>query len=75
MREDLEYGCKKGRFRLKLEGLCYPCALWEEEEKGNLGNVVLRIAWENSYPPSCFSQKPSLSALCYLPLIMHLLIT
>jgi hypothetical protein len=40
MREDLEYGCKKERFRLKLEDLCYAWALLEEEEKGNLGNVV-----------------------------------
>jgi len=38
MREDLEYGCKKERFRLKLEDLCYAWALLEE--KGNLGNVV-----------------------------------
>jgi len=40
MREDLEYGCKKARFRLRLEDLCYAWALLEEEEKGNLGNVV-----------------------------------
>jgi len=40
MREDLEYGCKKERFRLKLEDLCYAWALLEEEEKGNLGSVV-----------------------------------
>jgi hypothetical protein len=40
MREDLEYGCKKERFRLKLEDLCYAWALLEEEEKGNLGKVV-----------------------------------
>jgi hypothetical protein len=39
MREDLEYG-KSGRFRLKLEDLCYAWALLEEEEKGNLGKVV-----------------------------------
>jgi hypothetical protein len=39
MREDLEYG-KSGRFRLKLQDLCYAWALMEEEEKGNLGNVV-----------------------------------
>lgn len=39
MREDLEYG-KSGRFRLKLEALCYAWALLEEEKKGNLGNVV-----------------------------------
>jgi hypothetical protein len=39
MREDLEYG-KSGRFRLKLEDLCYAWALLEEEERGNLGNVV-----------------------------------
>jgi hypothetical protein len=39
MREDLEYG-KSGRFRLKLEDLCYAWALLEEEEKGNLGEVV-----------------------------------
>jgi len=41
MREDLEYGCKKERFRLKLEDLCYAWALLEEEEKGNLGEVIL----------------------------------
>ncbi|MFZ8786497.1 hypothetical protein [Thermocrinis sp.] len=40
MREDLEYGGKKERFRLRLEDLCYAWALLEEEEKGNLGNVV-----------------------------------
>ncbi len=40
MREDLEYGCKKERFRLKLEDLCYAWALLEEEEKGNLGEVI-----------------------------------
>jgi hypothetical protein len=40
MREDLEYGCKKERFRLKLEDLCYAWALLEEEEKGNLGKLV-----------------------------------
>ena len=40
MREDLEYGCKKERFRLKLEDLCYAWALLEEEEKDNLGKVV-----------------------------------
>jgi hypothetical protein len=39
MREDLEYG-KSGRFRLKLEDLCYAWALLEEEEKGNLGEVI-----------------------------------
>jgi hypothetical protein len=39
MREDLEYG-KSGRFRLKLEDLCYAWALLEEEEKGNLGEVL-----------------------------------
>jgi hypothetical protein len=39
MREDLEYG-KSGRFRLKLEDLCYAWALLEEEAKGNLGNVI-----------------------------------
>jgi len=39
MREDLGH-IKKGRFRLKLEDLCYAWALLEEEEKGNLGNVV-----------------------------------
>ncbi len=39
MREDLEYG-RSGRFRLKLEDLCYAWALLEEEEKGNLGEVV-----------------------------------
>jgi hypothetical protein len=39
MREDLEYG-KSGRFRLKLEDLCYAWALLEEETKGNLGNVI-----------------------------------
>jgi hypothetical protein len=39
MREDLEYG-KSGRFRLKLEDLCYAWALLEEEEKGNLGKVI-----------------------------------
>jgi hypothetical protein len=38
-REDLAYG-KNKRFRLKLEDLCYAWALLEEEEKGNLGNVV-----------------------------------
>jgi hypothetical protein len=40
MREDLEYGGKKKRFRLKLEDLCYAWALLEEEEKGNLGEVI-----------------------------------
>ncbi len=40
MREDLEYGCKKERFRLKLEDLCYAWALLEEEEKGNLGEII-----------------------------------
>jgi hypothetical protein len=40
MREDLEYGGKKERFRLKLEDLCYAWALLEEEEKGNLGEVI-----------------------------------
>ena len=40
MREDLEYGCKKERFRLKLEDLCYAWALLEEEKKGNLGEVI-----------------------------------
>ncbi len=40
MREDLAYGGKKERFRLKLEDLCYAWALLEEEEKGNLGNVI-----------------------------------
>jgi hypothetical protein len=40
MREDLEYGCKKERFRLKLEDLCYAWAILEEEEKGNLGELV-----------------------------------
>jgi hypothetical protein len=40
MREDLAYGGKKEKFRLKLEDLCYAWALLEEEEKGNLGNVV-----------------------------------
>jgi hypothetical protein len=40
MREDLEYGCKKERFRLKLEDLCYAWALLEEEEKDNLGEVI-----------------------------------
>ena len=40
MREDLEYGCKKERFILKLEDLCYAWALLEEEEKGNLGEVI-----------------------------------
>jgi hypothetical protein len=40
MREDLEYGCKKERFRLRLEDLCYAWALLEEEEKGNLGEVI-----------------------------------
>jgi hypothetical protein len=39
MRKDLEY-CEKGQFKLKLEDLCYAWALLEEEEKGNLGNVV-----------------------------------
>jgi hypothetical protein len=39
MREDLEYG-KSGRFRLKLEDLCYAWALLEEEEKGNLGEII-----------------------------------
>jgi hypothetical protein len=39
MREDLEYG-KSGRFRLKLEDLCYAWALQEEEEKGNLGEII-----------------------------------
>jgi hypothetical protein len=39
MREDLEYG-KSGRFRLKLEDLCYAWALLEEEAKGNLGEVI-----------------------------------
>ena len=39
MREDLEYG-KSGRFRLKLEDLCYAWALLEEERKGNLGEVI-----------------------------------
>jgi hypothetical protein len=39
MREDLEF-CKSGRFRLKLEDLCYAWALLEEEEKGNLGEVI-----------------------------------
>ena len=39
MREDLGH-IKKGRFRLKLEDLCYAWALLEEEAKGNLGNVV-----------------------------------
>jgi hypothetical protein len=54
MREDLEYGCKKERFRLKLEDLCYAWALLEEEEKGNLGEVihitqVRRISREERY--------------------------
>ncbi len=40
MREDLEYGCKKERFRLKLEDLCYAWTLLEEEEKGNLGEII-----------------------------------
>jgi hypothetical protein len=40
MREDLEYGSKKERFRLRLEDLCYAWALLEEEEKGNLGEVI-----------------------------------
>jgi hypothetical protein len=40
MREDLEYGCKKERFRLRLEDLCYAWAILEEEEKGNLGELV-----------------------------------
>jgi hypothetical protein len=40
MREDLEYGGKKERFRLKLEDLCYAWALLEEEEKGNLGEII-----------------------------------
>jgi hypothetical protein len=39
MREDLGH-IKKGRFRLKLEDLCYAWALLEEEAKGNLGNVI-----------------------------------
>jgi hypothetical protein len=39
MREDLEYG-KSERFRLRLEDLCYAWALLEEEEKGNLGEVL-----------------------------------
>jgi hypothetical protein len=39
MREDLGY-FRKGRFRLKLEDLCYAWALLEEEAKGNLGNVI-----------------------------------
>jgi hypothetical protein len=39
MRDDLQYG-KSGRFRLKLEDLCYAWALLEEEEKGNLGKVI-----------------------------------
>ncbi len=39
MREDLEYS-KSRRFRLKLEDLCYAWALLEEEEKGNLGEVI-----------------------------------
>uniref|UniRef100_A0A7C5X3D3 Uncharacterized protein n=1 Tax=Thermocrinis ruber TaxID=75906 RepID=A0A7C5X3D3_9AQUI len=39
MREDLEY-CKSGQFRLKLEDLCYAWAVLEEEEKGNLGEVI-----------------------------------
>ena len=39
MREDLGH-IKKGRFRLKLEDLCYAWALLEEEEKGNLGEVI-----------------------------------
>jgi hypothetical protein len=38
-REDLEY-VKKERFRLKLEDLCYAWAILEEEEKGNLGELV-----------------------------------
>ncbi len=40
MREDLAYGCKKERFRLKLEDLCYAWAILEEEEKGNLGEII-----------------------------------
>ena len=43
MREDLEYGCKKERFRLRLEDLCYAWALLEGEEKGNLGNIELEV--------------------------------
>ncbi len=39
MREDLEF-CKSGRFRLKLEDLCYAWALLEEEKKGNLGEII-----------------------------------
>jgi hypothetical protein len=39
MREDLGH-IKKGRFRLKLEDLCYAWALLEEEEKGNLGEII-----------------------------------
>jgi hypothetical protein len=38
-REDLEY-VKKERFRLRLEDLCYAWAILEEEEKGNLGELV-----------------------------------
>jgi hypothetical protein len=53
MREDLEFG-KSGRFRLKLEDLCYAWAILEEEGKGNLGkelrtNKVGKVSKEERY--------------------------
>jgi hypothetical protein len=66
MREDLEYG-KSGRFRLKLEDLCYAWALLEEEAKGNLGKEV----WVNKV--RSISKEERYIALYTRWLISHLL--
>ena len=67
MREDLEYGCKKERFRLKLEDLCYAWAILEEEGKGNLGNEL----WVNKVRK--VSKEERYIALYTRWLISHLL--